>query len=312
MSQQAFRSLEHAFSPEHASGIRYKVPKRIFKTSSGVAIEHLHKPAQEQSNPPAVLAFHGWMVRLSVFSQQLSSLSSFDVLLMNNRGHGKSELGESKPETYIHDCARDAKELMDSLSIKNPHVIGFSMGALIASAYNSMADVRSVTFISPVVSNPRKTSNLVLLAEKFLELSQWMLPEKSMFPSMSISALEKILSSTHASYRLLTNSTMPYERFRKYLLDSSDMERRAMYTALKAMIATGDEIGEGMAEIKAPVLVIRGERDPMVDGKSISLLKERIPHAHVISFKNATHYPHEENPHEVNSALDDFFSKDRH
>ena len=56
------------------------------------------------------------------------------VVTIDNRGHGKSDKPHD-PEKYGLEMVRDAIRLLDHLEIKKAHVVGYSMGGLIAQDY---------------------------------------------------------------------------------------------------------------------------------------------------------------------------------
>jgi len=78
-----------------------------------------------------VILLHGFSDRKEHWRAQVGALSEhFKVIRLDNRGAGKSDRpdGEYSMEVYASDIAG----LIDSLEIKKAHIIGHSMGGMIA------------------------------------------------------------------------------------------------------------------------------------------------------------------------------------
>lgn len=67
---------------------------------------------------------HSWVTQVPIYSKK------YKVIVFDNRGAGKSDKPESTYTT--EDMADDAAGLMEELSIEHTHVVGKSMGGMIA------------------------------------------------------------------------------------------------------------------------------------------------------------------------------------
>lgn len=92
------------------------------KTSDGVRIHYAEAGAGK-----AIVFIPGWMMRGWIWQKQIDGLSKkYRVIAVDPRSQGESD----KP-TYGHlpeTRARDYKELVDQLGLKQPVLIGWSMG----------------------------------------------------------------------------------------------------------------------------------------------------------------------------------------
>jgi microsomal epoxide hydrolase len=92
------------------------------KTSDGVRIHYAEAGAGK-----AIVFIPGWMMRGWIWQKQIDGLSKkYRVIAVDPRSQGESD----KP-TYGHPPetrARDYKELVDQLGLKQPVLIGWSMG----------------------------------------------------------------------------------------------------------------------------------------------------------------------------------------
>lgn len=72
-----------------------------------------------------------WKLQIPYFRKH------FNLLLVELRGHGKSEsLASEKPYTF-ESVASDIREVIDHIGIKKAHFLGLSIGSLIIHVYNS-------------------------------------------------------------------------------------------------------------------------------------------------------------------------------
>lgn len=81
-----------------------------------------------------IILIHGFGARKEGFKCQIPALSKqFKVIIFDNRGAGKSERVD-KPYT-METLADDIQGLLDFLEIKKTHILGTSMGGLIAQQF---------------------------------------------------------------------------------------------------------------------------------------------------------------------------------
>ncbi|MBN1313634.1 MAG: alpha/beta fold hydrolase, partial [Anaerolineae bacterium] len=99
----------------------------------------------DPARPPVIL-IHGIGADHDMWKPQITSMpgAGYFVIVPDLRGHGLSEA----PETFrIADCARDIKELLDILNIQRAHLIGVSMGGMIAQQFVTHYPSRAITQI---------------------------------------------------------------------------------------------------------------------------------------------------------------------
>ena len=98
------------------------VTSNFFKTSDGTRIHYL-----EAGSGRAIVFIPGWTMPAWIWQKQIDALSNrYHVIAVDPRSQGESD----KP-TYGHlpeNRARDYKELVDHLGLKQPALVGWSMG----------------------------------------------------------------------------------------------------------------------------------------------------------------------------------------
>jgi pimeloyl-ACP methyl ester carboxylesterase len=156
----------------------------------------------------------------------------------------------------VDDMADDAVGLLDSLGIKRAHIVGASMGGMIAQmvAANHPSRVLSLTSIMSATGNPatppaRPEAMAVLMTR----------PESN--------ELEVIVANGIKSQRTIGSPAYPAkeEEMRARIVEDF---KRAFYPEgftrqMAAIVASGDR-RERVKTITAPTLVIHGADDPLV------------------------------------------------
>jgi len=104
----------------------------LFFDSEGAKIRYT---IEGQGEP--VLLIHGFLLNLEsnwAIPGTIKELSSnFQVIAIDNRGHGKSGKPHD-PKAYGIQMVEDSIRLLDHLKIKKAHIVGYSMGARITVA----------------------------------------------------------------------------------------------------------------------------------------------------------------------------------
>ena len=156
--------------------------------------------------------------------------AGFRVITIDNRGHGESEKLYN-PDLYsAPEMAEDARRLLDHLSIGRAHVLGYSMGARISAflAINHPSRVGAVIFGG-------LASRMITGVGGGAEIAR----------GLEASSLLDVTDVTARSFRIFAEQTRGDLKALAACIKSS----RAKITLV--MLAT----------IKAPVLVVAGEKD---------------------------------------------------
>jgi pimeloyl-ACP methyl ester carboxylesterase len=101
--------------------------------SDGVTIAYI-----DEGRGDPILLIHGFASNSTVNWRNTNwiktlSEAGFRVIAMDNRGHGHSEKLYDSAQYDVHIMAEDARRLLDHLGLARADVIGFSMGARIAT-----------------------------------------------------------------------------------------------------------------------------------------------------------------------------------
>jgi microsomal epoxide hydrolase len=106
-----------------AANVVAQAPKsRSFKTSDGVRIHYL-----ETGTGRAIVFIPGWTMPAWIWQKQIDEFSKkYHVIAVDPRSQGESD---KPPYGHLPETrARDYKELVDQLGLKQPVLVGWSMG----------------------------------------------------------------------------------------------------------------------------------------------------------------------------------------
>jgi pimeloyl-ACP methyl ester carboxylesterase len=106
---------------------RVKAADDVFD-SNGVKLRYV----TEGKGEPIVL-LHGWIADSSMWGRLDANPATkeYQLIAVDLRGHGKSDKPHD-PEKYGPEMAEDVVRLLDHLRLPKAHLVGYSMGAIVA------------------------------------------------------------------------------------------------------------------------------------------------------------------------------------
>jgi pimeloyl-ACP methyl ester carboxylesterase len=122
-----------------------QAPPDQYFDSKGVRLRYV-----EQGSGPAIVLMHGMTGTLDrhfIANGVFATLAkTHRAIAVDLRGHGKSDK-PYQPEAYGEEMARDVVRLLDHLKIQRAHVLGYSLGAMIAGRLATMHPERIITIV---------------------------------------------------------------------------------------------------------------------------------------------------------------------
>jgi pimeloyl-ACP methyl ester carboxylesterase len=224
---------------------------------------------------PAVLLIMGLDAQCVMWSMDFVlplTEAGYYVIRFDNRDLGLStwirDWHHRRPYT-LEDMALDAVGLLDGLSITKAHIIGASMGGMIAQriAISHQSRVLSLTSImsSGYVLNPKASKNLTTkIALRLIPfiVKNFKIKNKLTHPDVSVRTYV-------ATYKKLAGTKYPYNKaYFERLFSWSIIERKGQNPNARmqqycAIAASGSRLAE-LPQVKAPTLVLHGTADRLV------------------------------------------------
>jgi pimeloyl-ACP methyl ester carboxylesterase len=237
----------------------------------------------------AVLFLHGLGANYRNWTNQLNAFrSQFRCVALDNRGAGQSECppGPFSIDLYADDLAH----LCERINVTHAHVVGHSMGAMIAQAF--------------AVQHPELVDTLVLVdtschttPQEIFEQAQEVIrnDELGRVPAMFVDAI----------YPREFQERYP-EKVWEFGRDLIAHDPEALIKAMIAIAAI--DYRPQLPKVRVPVLVVVGELDRITPPSRSELIASLIPHAQLLRFPSLGHQPHFEASQAVNVALHQFLS----
>ncbi len=254
-------------------------------------------------NAPPVLLIMGLGAQMILwrdeFCKDLAS-RGFRVIRFDNRDVGKStwfdHLGVPdllavvnaammrQPSTgapyFVRDMAADAAGLLDALGIESAHIVGASMGGMIAQnlAIDFPKKVRSLTSIMSTTGDPE------LPQPKAEALNVLLSPQ----PTTRDEAIERGV----LVFRTIGSPGFEFDEPEIRKLATLSWERGAnpsgVIRQLVAILASGSR-KEALASVRVPALVIHGKEDPLVPVEAGMETAKAIPDAKLLLIDGMGH-----------------------
>lgn len=198
----------------------------------------------------------------------------YHVVLFDNRGAGRTQ---APPGQFsIKQFADDTAGLMDALGIELAHILGVSMGGMIAQEL--------------ALNYPEKVKKLVLCVtfcggEKTVYASREVL-EKLTDLSGSLEERVKRFSTLLFPEEWLLQHPEYLDDFMKRYMIAPTSDQNA---ARQFMATTTFNTYERLPQIKCPTLVACGSEDVLIPPENSRIIAERIPGSRLVEFKGAGH-----------------------
>jgi pimeloyl-ACP methyl ester carboxylesterase len=212
-----------------------------------------------------------------------------DVVLFDNRGIGESDAPNGLYSVRM--LAEDAVAVLDAAELERAHVLGTSLGGMVA--------------LQVALDWPERVDRLVLACTTPGGAAAAPMPDRTIRLMQEAPALPLEV----ALRRFVENAFGPepdqalVERILQHRLATA--QSSAAWTAQAAAGASFD-VWERVAEIRLPTLVLTGDEDAVVDPRNSELLAARVPGARLETFPGTGHLFFWEQPERFVQAVTEF------
>jgi pimeloyl-ACP methyl ester carboxylesterase len=263
----------------------------------GRGIELCYAELGEEANPAVVLIaglgqqLHTWP---SEFAANLAD-RGYRVIRFDNRDVGKSTHsrfpapnplavlrgGNDKRQYHLGDMARDTVGLLDALGMRSAHLVGVSMGGMIAQTVTAHypGRVQTLTSIMSTTGAPRIGRPAP---------STWF----RMATAKPARNRDEAIDGAIGIFRHIRSHGFPFDeawvREKAGIAWDRDPNPAGMPRQLAAIFASGDRTRE-ISQIDVPTLVIHGDRDRMVHPSGGAATARAIPGARLETIAGMGH-----------------------
>lgn len=266
-------------------------------TSRGEAVhDGVRLVWEETGEGDAVLLIHGLGYDRRGWGPALDILADrFRVVTFDNRGVGESD---APPGPYsTAEMAADAKAVLDDAGVGQAHVVGTSLGGMIAQEFASRY--------------PERVGSLVLNATTPAGAEAFAMPERSVerFAAFaddpSLENLRGLVENSLSDWTVASRPQLVEQIFR-YRLDH--LPRLEPWLAQAAAGRTFSSIA-ALPMLTTPTLVIHGIDDNVVDYRNAELLTQAIPGAELVLVPHMGHLGFWERPRDFVETVAGFFDR---
>ena len=239
------------------------------------------------SSPPPVVLLHGLGTDRRMWLYQVPALCArLPTILVDLRGHGRSSAPAGA--WTVADMARDVVRLLRYLGAERAHLVGLSMGGMVAQqfALDYPYATASLVLADTICGVPADGKATAVEALRFIE-------------SHSMAEVAKTRIST-----AFTDAVDPV--MRGHLIEAVALNDKDAYERA-ARAAFGFSLCTRLDEIAVPTLVVVGEGDRTFPMAWMEALAERIRGARLVRIAGAGHISNMERPQEFTRALLEFF-----
>jgi pimeloyl-ACP methyl ester carboxylesterase len=219
----------------------------------------------------------------------------FDVLLFDNRGIGESD---APPGPYtVAELADDAVQVLDEAGVDRAHVLGTSLGGMVAQEL--------------ALSYPERVDRLVLASTTPGGAKAHPMPQQT----VALLAEAATLDPVTALRRFVENALSPgtvaarpelVERILAHRLETA--QDPVAWAAQAAAGATFDAF-DRLGTLSAAALVEHGDEDVVVDPRNAALLLELLPDARLERFGGCGHLFFWEQPEQFVASVVSFLER---
>lgn len=223
-----------------------------------------------------VVLLHGWGQNIEMMKPLGNPLSKeYHITIIDLPGHGESS--EPKEVLSLYDYTEIVHELLQSLKIKKPILMGHSFGGKISLIYASKYEVEKlIIFAAPFKKEIQKLS----LKTKVLK------------------SLKKVPGLKNL------------EGWAKKHIGSTDYRNASPIMREILVGHVNLDITERVKQIKAPTLLVWGTMDEAVPLERAYELERLIPNAGVVEYEGCTHYAYLECLGQTVNVMKHFLKED--
>jgi len=238
-----------------------------------------------------VLLVHGFTNAGMAWMQQIAALTfaGYRAIAPDLRGHGQSEAATGV--TTVEDFADDLIALLDHLGVERAHVCGLSLGGMIV--------------LQMALDHPQRVGALVVANSQ----ASFAMPELGPVVDGWLAMFaqpEGPLKRFQATWPAMLNEAFRESKAGQGVYESwCELARRTSGASL-SQVALGMrrfDVGERLAEIAQPALVIAGSEDKLFPPETVRAISDAMPNARYALIEGAAHISSLDSPAEFNRLL---------
>ncbi len=269
--------------------------KKIVTLPDGQRLAYID--AGNPAGPPVVL-IHGYTDSARDWVPMLPYVAGhFRLILVDIRGHGRS----GKPESGYRrqDFAGDIRRLLDRLGVQRADIVGHSLGSIIAQTFAACW--------------PARTRRVVLISSTGGPPAGAQPPPPQFDFAAQIRGLQEPIDPDSPFMVAWWSSPTPVdpEFLRRQRHDAAGIPLHVWLAVLDQSLSDRAlaDLAQMLPRIEAPVLLIWGSEDPIMEEPVRRTLRDGLPRAEIRVFTGLGHNPFWEDPAGVAQLINEFLAR---
>lgn len=223
----------------------------------------------------------GWMFQVPTLSEK------YKLLLFDNRGVGLSDK-PAGPYT-IRMMADDTASLLEELKIEKAHILGISMGGMIAQelAINYPQKVGSLILAATYAAPDEKIREVMSNGLKyFVGVEKLDKIEEINFNNINMEKIMKFMMPLILSQEFINNNQELINQMIQQMLATEPSPQAFL---AQAIATQNHNTLDRLNNITAPTLVLTGDKDILISPSHSEILAQKIPKAKLVKCEGGTH-----------------------
>ncbi|MHA2394985.1 MAG: alpha/beta fold hydrolase [Promethearchaeota archaeon] len=256
-----------------------------------------------------IFLIHGFGSKKEVFIAQIKALSEkYKVIRADNRGSGKSD--RPKEPFTAEMLAEDLKSLMDYLKIERAHILGYSLGGMVAQTFalNYPEKLNKLILINTTPEFPSNPSGIQLYKDGKLARYYSLLkdPIKTFYdhatPGFTRNFKKLLLANPKEKIHSLFSAEDLIEIDSKDISTPQDIENSIHFLL-------NFNVLEKLPYIKNETLIITATHDRTLPRAQNEKIHKNIPNSKLVVIEKAGHGSIQEKAPEINECIMDFLKE---
>ena len=269
----------------------------IFKNSEGMDI-YYEDTGEKELQP--IIFLHAWGSDHNDFNYSFKNLSGYRKIVYDHRGFGKS----CRPEKSMSlgKLAKDLHEIISFLSIKEPIVVGYSMGACVIFKYMQVYGDTNIKAFAICDMTPKAISddswNLGIINGQYGE-NEFIESISMQFEDM-VEAYVKLYTDIDPALKGRNSEVL-----KKVI--KMDLDKNSYYSITAMWFSMCyEDFRDTVKKIKVPTGLFFAKPGSLVNPESAKYLENNIKNTYTCIFENSTHSFVNSKPKKFKSELELF------
>lgn len=242
---------------------------------------------REGNGPRAVIVMHGWGCKASTVAVLADAASGYGTTVYNLDLPGFGGSSEPAEVWGIERYTALLEEFVRRLGLKDPVLIGHSFGGRMAILYASRNPVSKLILVDAAGIKPRRTMKYYIKVYSF-------------------KTVRRILP-------YLVGRMRADEIIERWRGKAGSSDYAAASPRMRAIMSrvVNEDLSDCLAKIKAPTLLIWGEKDTATPMRDARKMERLIPDAGLVSYPEAGHFSFLDRPGQTAAVIKSFITPDR-